>query len=276
MKHTVHSLLFFVFVCINAFAQKHLTGELSGNYPAGDYIVSGNICVLPKATLSFAAGSTLRFDNFTGIVVRGALVCKGTPGQPVLFTSSEKDVPDAGTAAKPFDWNGIKVTAEAATITLEHCAIAYSTYGLDIESGTTPMTIKNVIFHDNGSASFTRGKKMMQVNENIPLSFNWPETSMAAAGKNTVKEAEKKDLRPKPAWKKTVRIAGISAAIAGGALWLTGYLRAEHYNSLIKPGTTIGQFNEYKDSWNSWVSVRNIGIGLSCLGATGLAVTFVF
>ena len=279
MKRTVQTLLFFAFaggLCINACAQKYLTGELSGKYPAGEYFVSGNIYVLPKTTLAFAAGSKLLFDNFTGIVVRGALVCKGTPGQPILFTSSIKDIPDAGTAAKPFDWNGIKVTAEASGITLEHCVVAYSTYGLNIESNITPVTITNVVLHDNGSASFSRGKKMMQVNENIPFSFNWPETATPAFDKNAVKEAGKKDLRPKPAWKKTVRIAGISAAIAGGALWLTGYLRAEHYNSLIKPGTPIAMYKEYKDSWNSWVSVRNIGIGLSGLGAAGFAVTFVF
>jgi hypothetical protein len=226
--------------------------------------------------------SRLRPGAYCGSITLPALWCgalssaRARPDSPCSSPPQKKNVPDAGTAAKPFDWNGIKVTAEASGITLEHCAVAYSTYGLDIESNTTPVTITNVVLHDNGSASFTRGKKMMPVNENIPFSFNWPETATPAADKNAVKEAGKKSSLSKPAWKKTVRIAGIGTAIAGGALWLTGYLRAEHYNSLIKPGTSIAMFKEYKDSWNSWVSVRNIGIGLSGLGAAGFVVTFVF
>jgi hypothetical protein len=278
MKRILLSLLFTAFAgcpLSGAPSQKVLTGDVSGDHPAGEYIVSGNVCVLPKTTLSFAAGSILRFDNFTGIVVRGALVCKGTPERPIVFTSAN-DVSNTGTAPEAFDWNGIKVTPGAAGITLEQCLITYSTFGLNIESDAVPVSLKNVTFHHNGSASFTCGKKTMPVTENIPVSLNRPETATPVFNKNVVKEAGKKGCLPKPAWKKTVRIAGISAAIAGGALWLTGYLRAEHYNSLIKPGTPIVTFNEYKDSWNSWVSVRNIGIGLFCGGAVAFAVTFVF
>jgi hypothetical protein len=213
-------------------------------------------------------------------VMRGTLVCRGTAERPVLFTSS-KDVPKSATAAKPFDWNGIKVTAEATGITLEQCTVAYSTFGLDIESNATPVAITNVSFHDNGSASLMRGKTMMPVNESMPLSFNWPENVTPRTGKSPAIKNEKKSTRkesagPNPAWKKTVRIAAAGSAIVGSALWLTGYLRAEHYNSLIKPGTPNAKVKEYKNSWDSSVSVRNVGIGLFCLGAAGFAVTFVF
>ena len=286
MKRILLSLLFTAFAgcpLSGAPAQKVLTGDVSGDHPAGEYIVSGNVCVLPKTTLSFAAGSILRFDNFTGIVVRGALVCKGTPERPIVFTSAN-DVSNTGTAPEAFDWNGIKVTPGAAGITLEQCLITYSTFGLNIESDAVPVSLKNVTFHHNGSASFTCGKKTMPVTENIPVSLNRPETetTLTPAGKSIAKKAGKKttgkDIAvPEPAWKKTVRFPGAGAAIVGGALWLTGHLLAEHYNTLMmKPGTPLAVGNGYKNSRDGWMTARNIGIGLFCGGAVAFAVTFVF
>jgi hypothetical protein len=277
----------------SAFAQQYLTGELSGNYPAGEYSISGNVHVLPKKTLSFAAGSVLRFENFTGIVVRGELVCKGTAAQPVIFTSY-RDVPGTKTPPEAFDWNGIKVTAEASAVSLENCTIAYSTFGLDIELNKTPASIKNVTFRLNGTASLTREKRMMQMQENTPLSFAWPE---AAVKPNTPTNTEKprEPLEPlqryvsqektknekagpqRPAWIKTVRITGASIVTAGAALWLIGHLQAEHYNNLvIKPGTSAAMGNSYKNSRDGWVTARNVGIGLFGIGAAGFVITFGF
>ncbi|MGA2508090.1 MAG: hypothetical protein ABSF80_11520 [Chitinispirillaceae bacterium] len=171
--------LFFSLVLIGgvtngALAQKQLTGEISGNYQAGEYLISGDIVVLPKTTLSFAPGSVLRFMNYTGIMVQGRFVCNGTPQQPVVFTSVH-DVPHTKTMPDAYDWNGIKVTYEAESISLEHCTIAYSTFGLNIESNTTQVSLKNIAFIHNGSASLTRAKKLILVQETTPVSFNWPE-----------------------------------------------------------------------------------------------------
>ncbi|MGA2506856.1 MAG: hypothetical protein ABSF80_05195 [Chitinispirillaceae bacterium] len=281
MKHVLPSVLLIIFAggpLTGVLAQKYLTGELSGNYPAAEYSISGNVFVLPKTTLSFAPGSVLRFENFTGILVRGALVCKGTQQQPVVFTSS-RDVPGGpGNAANAFDWNGIKVTAEAFGITLEHCIVAYSTYGLTLESNTTPVALKEITFHHNGSASFSREKRMLPVTENAPLSFNWPELPRAKTeGKKPAKQNAGNADKPQAAWKKTVRTAGAGAALAGGALWLTGHLCAEHYNNLMmKPGTPLAVANGYKNSRDGWITAGNIGIGLLAAGAAAFTVTFVF
>jgi hypothetical protein len=162
-------------------AQEKLTGEISGNYKAGEYLVSGDVAVPAKTTLSFAPGSVLRFENYAGIEVHGRFVCNGTPQKPVVFTSA-RDVPRAKTLPEAFDWNGIKVSFDAEGISLEHATIAYSTFGLNVESNTTPVSIKNVTFIHNGSSSLTRGKKMVPVQETAPSSFSWPETAAAAAG----------------------------------------------------------------------------------------------
>lgn len=167
-------------VASGALAQKQLAGEISGNYQAGEYRISGDVVVLPRTTLSFAPGSVLRFENYTGITVQGRFVCKGTPQQPVVFTSAH-DVPHTRTMPEAYDWNGIKVTFEADTVSLEHCTIAYSTFGLNIESNATQVSIKNVAFIHSGSASLTRGKKTIPVQETTPVSFTWPEITVVAA-----------------------------------------------------------------------------------------------
>jgi hypothetical protein len=157
------------------------------------------------------------------------------------------------------------VTPEASGIRLEYCAVAYSTFGLDIESAATPVSLREVVFRHSGTASITRERRTLSLRENLPVSFAWPET---AAATQPAKPA---------AWKGPVRITGAVAAVAGGALWLTGHLRAEHFNSLmIRPGTPLTTGNDYKDTRDSWVTVRNLGIGLFGLVAAGFVVTFVF
>ncbi|MBN1128622.1 MAG: hypothetical protein JXA71_06530 [Chitinispirillaceae bacterium] len=173
-------LVSIVGVCM---AQEKLNGDISGNYKAGEYLIAEDVVVPSKTTLSFAPGSVLRFGNYAGITVYGKIVCNGTPQKPIVFTSAN-DVPHAKTLPEAFDWNGIKVSFEAEGVSFEHCTIAYSTFGLNIESNATPVSIKNITFIHNGTVSLTRGKKMIPVQETAPISFMWPEktTTTAEAG----------------------------------------------------------------------------------------------
>lgn len=264
MKHLFCALAFYTLSANASDGPKILSGSISGSYPEAEYTVSGSAVVPPGKTLSFEAGSVLRFESFSGITVRGTLVCKGTPGRPVIFTSIN-DSRNSGTGPEPFDWNGIKAAPEASGVTLEHCVVTYSTFGITIESVSTSATITNVSFHHNGSASLTRGKKMMPVNENIPVSFSWQETAPPRpAGES------------RSAWRKPARFAGAGAGIAGAALWLTGHLCAEHFNSLIKPGVLLSTAEEYKDSRNGWVAARNAGMAIFGSGAAAFSVTLFF
>ena len=83
----------------------YLTGELNGNLSGRNYVVTGNIYVLPHDTLSIAPGSRIRFESFTVIVVRGAFLCNGTAREPVLLTSVRDSL--EGKPPQPFDWNGV-------------------------------------------------------------------------------------------------------------------------------------------------------------------------
>jgi hypothetical protein len=276
-------------------AQKYLTGELSGTFPAGEYVVSGNIHVLPKTRLSFEPGCTLRFENYTGIVVRGELVCAGTVSKPIVFTSS-RDVPSSRTMPEAFDWNGIKVTSESDGVTFENCLIAYSTFGLNIESNATPVSIKEIKFNNNGSASLTREKKMMPVTDNMAISFVWPEIQTTPAAADTAakdsssksgsvrktKKAKKsiskgEIAKPRFAWKQPVRITMGSAAVVGGAMWVSGFILSENYLHQRNTGKPYSDNWNYADkSYKTWGTVQNIGAGLFAVGAIGFTVTFLF
>lgn len=278
-----------------ALAQKYLTGELSGNYPAGEYIVSGNIHVLPKTTLTFDPGSTLRFENYTGIVVRGELICKGTSLKPVVFSSS-RDVPSTRTMPEAFDWNGIKVTSEADGITLENCVISYSTFGLNIESNATPVSIKEVKFNNNGSASLTREKRMLPVTENMGISFIWPEIQKSKVVSDSIpsdtspkvlptkkqkKPAQNKKeyAKPKGAWIQPMRISFGSAAAVGGIMWLSGYLQSTKYKNQRDGSVYIVQSPDWytaDKNYRNWGTVQNIGAAIFGIGAVGFTATFLF
>lgn len=279
-----------------ALAQKYLTGELSGNYPAGEYIVSGNIHVLPKTTLTFDPGSTLRFENYTGIVVRGELICKGTSLKPVVFSSS-RDVPSTRTMPEAFDWNGIKVTSEADAITLENCVISYSTFGLNIESNATPVSIKEVKFNNNGSASLTREKRMLPVTENMGISFIWPEIQKSKVVSDTIPadtspkvlstkktkkpakkiQHKKEYAKPKGAWIQPARISFGSAAAVGGIMWATGFIASGQNLKITQNTNTPDKERQAADGrLKNWLLVQNIGAGLFGVGAIGFSVTFLF
>jgi hypothetical protein len=264
-----------------ALAQKYLTGELAGTYPAGEYSISGNIYVLPKTTLTFEAGCILRFDNFTGIIVRGTLVCKGTAEEPVILTSS-RDLAKGHSAAEAFDWNGVKVTEEAQGATLEYCTISYSTFGLNVESAATPVSLKEIIFKSNGSASLTREKKMLAIVDNVPVNQTWPEAG-SIQPPDTVRIDSLRPPKPSmhPKWVKPARIGCGVLAVGGCALWIGGHLTAQKYDqkaqeqSKIVP-TNRDLVNSYVTSRNNAVTVRNIGLGLFGAGLIGFGVTFLF
>jgi hypothetical protein len=278
-------------------AQTYLTGEISGIYSIGEYVITGNIYVLPKTTLTFEAGSILRFENFTGIVVRGELICKGTPQQPISFTSS-RDIKSSQSKPEAFDWNGIKVTPEATGLALEYCTIAYSTFGITIESSSTPVSIKEISFHNTGSASMTRERKMMMISENMPISFTWPEQSsnMSSTTSNTPSSTTNTkvnftvtDSATHPTqhstpvksgqWKKGTRITTGSIAVLGGIMAITGqFLYAyydDKYSNLNDPNQGDMKKSFRQNRYNSGV-VRGIGLGVLGIGAAGFAITFFF
>ena len=58
-------------------------------YPDVHYIVTQKLLVPSGVTLTIKPGTVLRFKGNTGFVNEGNLICEGTPGKPIVFTTAE-------------------------------------------------------------------------------------------------------------------------------------------------------------------------------------------
>jgi hypothetical protein len=275
---------------VNLYAQRYLTGELAGDYPQGDYIVSGNIHVLPRTTLRFSPGTTLRFENFTGIIVRGEFICKGTILRPIRFTSS-RDVPTSRIMPEAFDWNGINVTAEAITICLEFCSIFYSTTGLDIASNATPVALKEVTFFKNGSSSLTRKREMITIDEDVPISFRWPTAPVTGSGQaglqplaasadstqaTATTDEKKRPVRLSINWRKTLLYSTGGTALAGGILAVAAHGMALKWDNKYDNEKISANTTSMANRRDEWENIRTIGLAIASVGTVGFTVTYIF
>lgn len=95
------------------------SGVLSADVTS-DFTVSGDvrltkaITVASGATLTIAAGTTIAASSDAGLIVKGALVAKGTADEPVVLRSAD--------GAGPGAWAGI-AAAEGGSATLDHTEI---------------------------------------------------------------------------------------------------------------------------------------------------------
>jgi hypothetical protein len=270
-----------------AFGQRYITGELSGVYPADDYVVTGNIHVLPRTSLRFEPGTTLRFENFTGIIVRGELICKGTILRPILFTSS-RDIPRSPITPEAFDWNGLKITQEASMVCIEFCTVSYSTTGIEIASKATPVILKEVTFHHNGSNALIREREQIPTDENVPVSFQWlpspVETSSMSDSiavlsntKGGAASAERsKPTRPPIHWRQPVLYTTGGLTIAGGLFTGAAYGLAwkygrDYHNEDVPDNT--GPLARKRDNW---LIASASGLAVASICAVGFTLIFIF
>jgi hypothetical protein len=98
----------------------------------GDVTIAGSLTIAPGTTVLFDA---LHDSQASGndrsrceLIVNGSLNATGTPGSPILFTSS-------GTIKNPGDWLGIRVVQ--GDITMSNCLVEYATDGIRFEDSDT-------------------------------------------------------------------------------------------------------------------------------------------
>jgi hypothetical protein len=298
MPKTNHTLILFLTLTLPGFlhSQTIIGGNLSGTFPAGDYIVKSTINVLTDKILSFSPGSKLYFEAFCGIVVEGALICNGVRDSGIIF-SSYKTCPGYADSGQPgpFDWNGVMVKEEARGIQLSHVLFEFSSLGLIVESNNTLIKLQDVIFSENGSNNFKIDEDMMQVPLRFPFSYPVKyeditipsETLMEPASdtlKGPLKEIpEKNQIIPIHHEKKKtspVKIAfGIGSALVastGIVLWIAGHINAEKNNVEYRKNTTNATTDYYRSKRDRAVIVRNCGIAALSAGTLTLTIVIIF
>jgi thermitase len=119
------------------------------------YVVNGNILVPVSTTLSIQPGTTVRFNGYYELIVKGQLIASGTPQQRIRFTSNKP-------APQPGDWQAIVFGDESvdAVIDLDGnyvsgsiMAYAEFEYGGALLSYQSSPYIAENYFHDNIAAN---------------------------------------------------------------------------------------------------------------------------
>jgi outer membrane protein assembly factor BamB len=119
---------------------------------SGDVRVRGEVKVFPGAVLTVLPGTRFFFEPYDGdgdgvldsrLVIEGTLIARGTPQEPIVFTSGSED-------PQPGDWLEIRSDRSEGTV-LEYCVLEYSRYGLHVHFSSG--VVANSILRRNMDAS---------------------------------------------------------------------------------------------------------------------------
>jgi hypothetical protein len=283
MKSSLFLLRFTLIFATYLSAQTPLSGELSGVYKQGEYVISGTVYVLPSNTLTFLPGTKIYFDKFSDLNIEGSLICEGTRDSVILFESKSALTPRL---PETLDWNGITCSEKAERISLSYCTIAHSVYGIKIDVSQTSVRLDHVVFKDNGTSSLSRDGKPVFTPDSVPVSFDCkPATSDCILLKDTSETNGKSLKQPSPVlssekkkhtWRFPVRIALGTVGLVEAGIWIYGNSEAEKYNNRYKNDLNGQQAISDRDKRDKAVVMRNIGVAASLVGAAGFGVTFLF
>jgi hypothetical protein len=127
-------------------------------YPDTLYEINGNTFVTAGATLTILPGTRLEgiykvgagFSNLI-ITKTGKIHAKGNYNNPIVFTSSLKDLPEGRTVRRPGDWGGITVLGDAAPCVDEYLTCGgVNSLGVDVSIGGLNKT------HNAGTIQYCR------------------------------------------------------------------------------------------------------------------------
>lgn len=270
----------FVLLCFSFAGAKEipLSGEQDGLFDKGDYVVVKTVTVRKGKTISFAAGSIIRFRPYTGIVVEGSIVCNGEQSSPVVFTSDEnrQQQPDRNASPAPFDWNGIELAESADSCVCANVQISYSTFGIAVKGRQAFVKLTNIVFQKNGRDDVAVADSSLSAQDNVPFTYtNAPAAPSPLAAAQPI--PSKKAIPPaKPfPWKLTAQIGSGAVAAAGLAIGLYGNLDANK-NYSASQSAPYPAADAYWSKMQTSVMVRNIGYAVALAGAAGLGITFLF
>ncbi len=166
-------------------AQTSISGSQSGVWNTGGspYLIIGNVSVPAGQTLTIQPGVIVKFNSGTQLVVDGTLLCEGTSGGTIVFTSYRDDSAGGSTddetasAGVAGDWKTVQINPGAKAVfkecrfqyggasaapavysggalTMENCQIQYSA-GKGVQlAGDVVKTLQAVVCSDSAGAGF--------------------------------------------------------------------------------------------------------------------------
>lgn len=129
--------------------------EFSGSKP---YQIFDSLVVAEGTTLNIAAGTRLLFHDKASLIVKGRLICEGSPESPVILSGDRTGnvVSDISFDLMSRQWEGIEFRAGSKGNIMSHTIVKNTTYGIviDGEGGgedETDLTLHNSRLRNSGA-----------------------------------------------------------------------------------------------------------------------------
>jgi hypothetical protein len=267
-------------VCaFSGFSQTFLSGEIKGAFPRDNYIISSDLSVKFGDTLSFEAGSELRFKPNTGLTIRGVLLALGKVDNPIILTSSQEQA--ARSPVKNTDsirtWKGIDFSASKVMSHLSYCLFCFCDSALVIKNTFQKIDIDHVVFHKNKCTNLVWAGKTLETIDDVEYIYRLDSND----------NAPKNDLFPfkaasaiaqslKGRWKIVSRSTFSIVSLTGAGMWIIGYLKAEDYHRQYQLQKDTYNAQRMREERDNMVNVMNAGVALCMIGTGAFGITFLF
>ncbi|MDD5675189.1 MAG: hypothetical protein PHC61_13555 [Chitinivibrionales bacterium] len=114
MRQCLFLLLFFTLITAPAKAAKEKPIVFKG-----DTVVSASIEIPESLSCTIAPGTTLKFNGYYSIIVKGVLIADGTAARPICITGEGRQ---RGSTERPC-WAGMQIIGKNSSALLRHCRI---------------------------------------------------------------------------------------------------------------------------------------------------------
>ncbi len=239
-----------------------ISGEQSGTFESGDYIIDEDIIVAAQKKLILPPGTKLLFNPHTKLTVAGELRCEGTEEDPIVFktinttTSSHSD--------DFIQWAGIMVSG-TGRISLKHCEIYHSLYGVQVPDTYALLAFENVSFYQNDNQLIIGEKPVLSI-DSVNFSFTLPEKIRLS---DTI---EKKRERRNPI-PYILQYTFLGAAVGGLVGTIYARSRANYYQGEYDKQTSPQAIKYYKNRGEKFIQYKNTGLACTVLSAAACAIT---
>lgn len=140
------------------------------------YLITANLTVAAGSTLSIEAGTVLKFQDRTALLVSGSLSAAGTASAPIVFTSASSSTPGV--------WCGIGVQ-QGGSANLQHIAVRFAGLpgGFSIP-GQLPHAAALFAYH--GSLSVSDSELSASGGDGVYYLNDSQQTQTLSAARNTI------------------------------------------------------------------------------------------
>jgi parallel beta-helix repeat protein/YD repeat-containing protein len=101
-------------------------------WTAGLYEINGTVTVNAGITLTIQSGVTVKFNNFSSLIVNGTLIANGAPDSPIVFTSyrddafaGDTDIDGGVSPPAPGDWGNLYFGPTSVNDELSYALVRY-------------------------------------------------------------------------------------------------------------------------------------------------------